>query len=116
MITPEQVKTICINTVEQYLQQNRIEYEKSISDSGSIYYTLNMYNGSPKIRISDHTFHKNKDYKLCSLSLNYTEDFGKHSNAKKVRTRVNTMLDKMIKNHTLYHIHRVFEKLDKEND
>ena len=44
--------------------------------------------------------------------INYVEDFGKNSNPKKVKIRIQKMLDKLIKNHSVYHIHRVFEKLD----
>ena len=114
-LTPEICKTTCINTVEQYLQVNKIKYNKMESKSGSIYYELQLYNGNPKIRVSDHKFHKDEDYKLCSLSINYCEDFGKNSNPKKVRARVQSMIEKLIKNHNLYHIHRVFEKLDTSN-
>ena len=110
MLTPEQAKEACISAVENYLKENKIEYSMNISDSGSIYYELQLFNGSPKIRISDHRFHKDEDYRLCSLSINYCDDFGKNSNPKKVKTRVQSMVEKLIKNHNLYHIHRVFEK------
>ena len=114
LLTPEVCKATCINTVEQYLQINKIEYEKIESKSGSVYFILNLYNGNPKIRISDHKFRKNEDYRLCSLSINYMEDFGRHSTPKKVKVRVQNMLNKLIKHHGIYHIHRVFEKLDEE--
>ena len=113
MLTPEQAKNTCIATVEMYLKENKILYSKIESKSGSIYYELKLYNGNPKIRISDHKFHVDEDYKLCSLSINYCEDFGKNSNPKKVKVRIQSKLDKLIKHHNLYHIHRVFEKLDK---
>lgn len=116
-LTPEVCKTTCINTIEQYLQINKIKYNRMESNSGSIYYELQLYNGNPKIRVSDHKFHKDEDYKLCSLSINYVEDFGKNSNPKKVKARVIAMMDKLIKHHNTYHIHRVFEQLNgnKEN-
>ena len=113
MLTQEQAKTTCINTVETYLQVNKIEYEKIESNSGSLYYELKLYNGNPKIRISDHPFRDEEEYKLCSLSINYVEDFGKHSTPKKVRVRVQNMIEKLINKHNTYHIHRVFEQLDK---
>ena len=113
MLTSEQAKSTCISAVETYLQENKIKYSKMESKSGSIYYELQLYNGNPKIRISDHKFHFDEDYKLCSLSINYEEDFGKHSNPKKVKIRVQKMVDKLIKSHNVYHIHRVFEQLDK---
>lgn len=113
-LTPDIIKNSCIDAVEQYLQYNKIEYEIIESKSGSIYYELKLYNGSPKIRISDHKFHKDEDYKLCSLSINYEEDFGKNTTTKKIKIRVQKMMDKLIKHHNLYHIHRVFEKLNQE--
>ena len=115
-LTPEVCKITCINAIEQYLQMSKIQYERMESNSGSIYYELQLYNGNPKIRVSNHKFHKDEDYKLCSLSINYVEDFGKNSNPKKVRVRVQSMVEKLIKNHNLYHIHRVFEKLDNTNN
>ena len=115
-LTPEVCKITCINAIEQYLQLNRIKYDRMESKSGSIYYELQLYNGNPKIRVSDHKFHKDEDYKLCSLSINYCEDFGKNSNPKKVRARVQSMIEKLIKNHNIYHIHRVFEKLDNNSN
>ena len=64
-LTPEICKTTCINVIEQYLQINKIKYDRMESNSGSIYYELQLYNGNPKIRVSDHKFHKDEDYKLC---------------------------------------------------
>ena len=114
VLTPEICKNSCINAIEQHLQLNKIKYEKIESKSGSIYYELHLYNGVPKIRLSDHRFHDDEDYKLCSLSINYEEDFGKHSNPKKVKIRIQNMLNKLIKSHNVYHIHRVFEQLNKD--
>lgn len=113
-LTPDIIKDACLSAIEQYLQMNKIQYEKMESSSGSIYFELKLYNGSPKIRVSDHKFHKDEDYKLCSLSINYMEDFGKNTTTKKIKVRVQKMMDKLIKHHNLYHIHRVFEKLDQE--
>ena len=42
------------------------------------------------------------------------EDFGKNTTTKKIKIRVQKMMDKLIKHHNLYHIHRVLEKLDQE--
>ena len=96
MLIPEQVKEICISSIEIYLNQNKIEFEKIESASGSTYYILNLWNGRPKIRVSDHSFHRDEDYKLCSLSINYVDDFGKHSNPKKIKVRVQAMINKLI--------------------
>lgn len=114
MLTPEQAKTTCVNTIEKHLQTNKIEFVKTESKSGSIYYELKLYNGNPKIRVSDHPFRSDEEYKLCSLDINYCDDFGKNSNPKKVKARVESMIDKLIRRHNTYHIHRVFEQLDKE--
>ena len=115
MITPEQTKEAVITAVESYLQQNKIKYVQNISSSGSIYYTLELDNGQPKIRISDHNFRNDENYRLCSLSIVYTEDFGKNTTIKKVKIRVQKMIEKLIRNHNVYSIHKLFEKLDKEN-
>ena len=114
IITPEICKLTCLSTIEHYLQMNKIKYTRIESKSGSIYFTLNLYNGEPRIRVSDHAFHKDEDYKLCSLSINYVTDFGRHSTPKKIKVRVQNMLNKLIKSHTTYHIHKVFKSLDEE--
>ena len=116
MLTPEQAKNICINGIEQYLQINKIKYDKAESASGSTYFTLELWNGSPKIRVSDHNFHKDEDYKLCSLSIVYTQDIGKNANPKKVKVRVQKMVDKLVKSHNVYSIHKTLEKLNKKDD
>ena len=115
MITPEQAKDAAVSAVETYLAQNKIKYSTNTSESGSIYYTLELDNGQPKIRISNHNFRKDENYKLCSLSIVYTEDFGKNTTVKKIKVRVQKMVEKLIHNHNIYAIHRLFEKLDKEN-
>ena len=112
MLTVEMAKSACINAIESYMQTNKIKYSKMESKSGSIYYELELYNGNPKIRVSDHPFRYEEEYKLCSLNINYVDDFGKNSNPKKVKVRVHAMVEKLIRNHTLYHIHKVFKQMD----
>lgn len=112
MLTVEMAKSACINAIESYMQTNKIKYSKMESKSGSIYYELELYNGNPKIRVSDHQFRFDEEYKLCSLNINYVDDFGKNSNPKKVKVRVQSMIEKLIRNHTLYHIHKVFKQMD----
>lgn len=112
MITPEQAKEATIVAIESYLQQNKIKHTKNVSASGSIYYILELENGQPKIRVSNHNFRHDENYKLCSLSIVYTEDFGKNTTTKKIKIRVQKMIEKLIRSHNVYSIHKLLEKLD----
>ena len=84
-MTNEEIKQVVLRTIEVYLKQNKIDYITNTSDSGSVYYHLKMWDGEPKIRVSDHPFREIQ--KLCSLNIIYT-NIVKNTPAKKIKNRI----------------------------
>lgn len=112
-MTNEQIKEVVIKTIELYLEQHKIDYIKNISDSGSIYYHLKMWDGEPKIRVSDHPYREIQ--KLCSLNIIYT-NIGKNTPSKKVKNRIIRNIEEMLRNNKLYKVKTVLRGLHTSSD
>lgn len=102
-------REFCISSVRGILQERKISFQEIQANSGSVYFKLILSTSAPCLRLADHPHGKRKP----SMTIYWM--VGDHAKERKLKHRIEMLIDKMIKNSRIGTTIGIIERLEEYN-